>query len=656
MVPEENLPKEGCIMKLKSMIAAGLSALLAICNVPIEPVLTYADAVTDAAILEEQLIMPIVSITSAGSITSKETYVDASVSIYDENGVAEHSDTPISIRLRGNSTLNAAKKSYRMKFGAKQNVLSIGDGAAKSWNLVANPYDTSMLRSMTAYHMADIMDGMPFNPNCQSVEVYLNGSYQGVYLLCEAVTVSKSRINIAELPDEVENNGYLLEMTRYAEENYFDTDLQRYEIKNDLSTDTTIAAQQKAYISGYIEDSYAAVENGTQALVEEYIDIDSLVDIYIISEIVKNVDAGWDSFYLFKDAGGKLTFGPMWDFDLALGNFIDVKGFDSWQGLNVYDVANISSNSNPWFCHIVQQQWFRELVVNRWNEKITELSTVPDWVKAEAQENLASYERNCQKWNTLGNKAFSEPDEIAELATYTAHAEYLADWNENRIGWMDTYFNSGDFVSGRLLDEDGKEITEDVNIAEYSTRFMMYASDYDMDDTPSFTVRFGANSWWNQFQQCMAGIMMEEGETYVISFDHTATKDMKLTYKIQQNYGSYRAYESGSTTASSDVQHFEAEFTADVQDTNCALIIEGNGSSGSEVTVSNICLRKVKKESVRGDVNGDGVFSVADAVMLQKWLLCAGELIDWQAGDLCEDERLDVFDLCIMKRMLLEEA
>jgi len=39
--------------------------------------------------------------------------------------------------------------------------------------------------------------------------------------------------------------------------------------------------------------------------------------------------------------------------------------------------------------------------------------------------------------------------------------------------------------------------------------------------------------------------------------------------------------------------------------------------------------------------------------MMQKWLLCAGELTDWQAGDLCRDERIDVFDLCLMKRMLL---
>ncbi|MBR4362046.1 MAG: dockerin type I repeat-containing protein [Ruminococcus sp.] len=60
--------------------------------------------------------------------------------------------------------------------------------------------------------------------------------------------------------------------------------------------------------------------------------------------------------------------------------------------------------------------------------------------------------------------------------------------------------------------------------------------------------------------------------------------------------------------------------------------------------------------SVAGDVNADGSFNVSDLVLLQRWLLAApdSELADWQAGDLCEDNRLDVFDLCLMRRMLVE--
>lgn len=56
---------------------------------------------------------------------------------------------------------------------------------------------------------------------------------------------------------------------------------------------------------------------------------------------------------------------------------------------------------------------------------------------------------------------------------------------------------------------------------------------------------------------------------------------------------------------------------------------------------------------VRGDVNADGVFSIADVVAMQKWLLCCGTLNCRQAADLCEDGVLNIFDLCEMKNELL---
>ena len=59
--------------------------------------------------------------------------------------------------------------------------------------------------------------------------------------------------------------------------------------------------------------------------------------------------------------------------------------------------------------------------------------------------------------------------------------------------------------------------------------------------------------------------------------------------------------------------------------------------------------------SVRGDVNADGYFSAADLVLLNKWLLGAHDtqLPDWKAGDLCDDGRLDVFDLVLMRQELV---
>ena len=57
-------------------------------------------------------------------------------------------------------------------------------------------------------------------------------------------------------------------------------------------------------------------------------------------------------------------------------------------------------------------------------------------------------------------------------------------------------------------------------------------------------------------------------------------------------------------------------------------------------------------DTVQGDVNADGAFDLADVVMLQKWLICAGDLTDWEAGDWNEDEQITVVDLCLMKQAL----
>lgn len=87
-------------------------------------------------------------------------------------------------------------------------------------------------------------------------------------------------------------------------------------------------------------------------------------------------------------------------------------------------------------------------------------------------------------------------------------------------------------------------------------------------------------------------------------------------------------------------------------------VVEGEkvtlGSNGQSAGCINYTVLAVaEEETVKGDVNADGGFSVADVVMMQKYLLGSDTLTDWKAGDLCEDNRIDVFDLCLMKRLLI---
>lgn len=77
-----------------------------------------------------------------------------------------------------------------------------------------------------------------------------------------------------------------------------------------------------------------------------------------------------------------------------------------------------------------------------------------------------------------------------------------------------------------------------------------------------------------------------------------------------------------------------------------------------EFEIGETKIRKITGIVGSGDINGDGDFSVADVVLLQKWLLAVPDtkLSNWKAADLCEDDVLNVFDLCLMKRKLLNES
>ena len=600
------------------------AAVMAVCTLSVLPQ-TAASAITSDEILEQQLTMPVISIDTLGnSVNTKESYTDAKITIWDENGTIDTEDANISIRLRGNSTLNLDKKSYRFKFPKKFNPLHLGDGSAKSWNLVANYYDTSLLRSMTAYHLGDMLDNMPYTPNSRSVEVYVNGSYQGVYLLCEAVNVAKSRVAITEDTTKIEEDGYLVEMSRYAEENVFTVDCCQYEVKSDVSGDPEIAAKQIAYISNYTEQALHALKSGSQSEAEKYIDIPSLVDNYLANELCKNVDAGWDSYYFSKDAGGKLTFHPMWDYDLALGNNTEAKGISDAKGLGIFDVTDSSANSNPWLCYAIRCDWFREMLQVRWDEKLAEIETLPDFVRTEASVNADSYNRNFTKWNTLGRKVYNETDEAAALKTHSEHAAYLANWLNQRIAWLNNYYHSDAFTKGVFLDENDQEI--DVKNAVVASALMFWGGSGTIDtNSPGFTAE-ASSGWWGG-QALSTGIMLQKGQTYRLSFDYTAPSTASINYRIQANHDSYTSYLNGSTSANGTTQSFEKEFTAGITDFNCAIVLEFKGSG--TVNVEHLSLVALDPEPVRGDVNGDGVWDLSDVVALQKWLLAVPDA----AGD-----------------------
>ena len=58
-----------------------------------------------------------------------------------------------------------------------------------------------------------------------------------------------------------------------------------------------------------------------------------------------------------------------------------------------------------------------------------------------------------------------------------------------------------------------------------------------------------------------------------------------------------------------------------------------------------------------GDVNSDGTVTIADAVLLQKWLLAVPDtkLPYWPNADLSKDKKLNATDLSLLKQIIMEQ-
>ena len=282
-----------------------------------------------------------------------------------------------------------------------------------------------------------MMPGIGFSPSCVNVEVYLNGEYRGVYLMCEAIQIKDGRIDIQDNPEAGTDIGYLLQMTRYAEYPKFDVWGREYEIKNDLSTDGDLAWEQSLYIQDYLSQCFAAVDSGIQSEIEKYIDIQSIVDTYIVEETVKNLDVGWDSFYLYKEAGGKLYLGPIWDFDLSLGN--SDEGCQYYTDLHA--AQNLMGQSNPWYYSLMSFDWFRQMVAERYHSAEVQeiIQSLHGMIQTEVDTNYNSLRRNFERWKIFGRKMNRETSAVVKLKNYNEHYQYLLSWLDGRVDFMNTF-------------------------------------------------------------------------------------------------------------------------------------------------------------------------------------------------------------------------
>jgi len=178
------------------------------------------------------------------------------------------------------------------------------------------------------------------------------------------------------------------------------------------------------------------------------VDLDSAVDMYIVYELCRNLDAGWSSFYMYFDTvHGKLHFSPPWDFDLSMGN-----SYNCYEQAGLYVGHHQSSSGeyvktvNPWFASLMTNESFRALVRDRWNEKKDELVETVNLVCKSALVNSEQIGKNFDEWDVLHTLINQEPANVLALKDHAAQVEYLGKWLYARLNWLDSYYNDERFI------------------------------------------------------------------------------------------------------------------------------------------------------------------------------------------------------------------
>ena len=445
---------------------------------------------TDAPPVEQTYTLPILRIdtTDGHDIVDKEYYKSCTITLENCSDPLQFEDVSASIRVRGNSTAVTEKKPFRIKFDKKRNMLGLNDGAkCKSWCLMADYYDYSLMRNSLSFRMCDVLlDGYSFASDCAWVEVYVNGDYRGVYLLCEQTQINKHRVNIYEKADDETSVeiGYLMvgQGGRTDEPNTVQIGFGGLPITDREGTTMGFGGGNFSLSSGdytkeqidfcakvvgniaylcsaaigqneyyELDDNWELVpktsfEGTTEAekqieTISAYVDIESAVRIYMTDEIVKNLDSGTYNMYidLSPDGAKKLTFGPPWDYDFALAN----TKYNSTHSPKGMYAANFSYSDgmrvNTWFVMFCQAEWFREMCKPIWMEQRDELFAICENVLTDAEVHKDAFDRNFDRWRILGTmNQGHQADDVYGFETHEDAANFVYNWLYKRLVYLDT--------------------------------------------------------------------------------------------------------------------------------------------------------------------------------------------------------------------------
>ena len=368
-------------------------------------------------------------------------------------------DGAMTINVRGNSSKNYPKKPYKIKLAEKAKMFDLGEKKNKHWVLLANYNDLSQTRNKLPYDFAREIGGLGMRSTW--VDCVLNGTLLGTYQFCEHIRIASDRINIYDWEDAAEDygatetdfsaidaaldaepgsiditGGYIFEFSTEADEvTCFDVaagSLTMHTMANRPEYLNT-SAKMLAWSKNYLQNYFSAITSWDGCTADgrhwsELCDVDSMVDFFLVNELFDNGDMGQKSRYAYIDRGGKLTWGPVWDYDWGSYSRTVPNTCEKWRSAGG-GVANMNREwtTDPWFCLRVWERY--QEVRGRYAATYADGGTF--------DRAIAAVRRSAE----VDERLWAPRKDTANVTrTFDGDVAILKDFHAKRLAWMDRQF------------------------------------------------------------------------------------------------------------------------------------------------------------------------------------------------------------------------
>ncbi|MBI4585246.1 MAG: CotH kinase family protein [Planctomycetes bacterium] len=356
------------------------------------------------------------------------------------------------IKWRGSSSLGFPKKNFALEIWNEKNfdleVPLLGMPEESDWILLGPYTDKTLMRDPLAYEWSN--DAGRYAVRSRFIELYVDSGggnltsadYAGVYVFMEKIKRDRNRVDIHKLLVSDSNapdisGGYILKIDRLDPGDAGFTTSSGLRLAYVYPKEQEITAAQRAWLTGYLNEFEGALFglNFKDPLIgyARYIDAGSFIDHHILVEMTKNIDGFRLSTFMFKDRGGKLNMGPIWDYNLCLGNANYLNGWttDGWY------YSQLSGNDYAWWPRLFQDPNFVQKYIDRWTElRRDRFATGKLLASVDRNVGILSEAqvRNFQRWPVLGTYVW--PNQFIGN-TYQEEIGFMKNWIIGRMAWID---------------------------------------------------------------------------------------------------------------------------------------------------------------------------------------------------------------------------